>query len=142
MSWSWFNIGLIGADIYGQDLVQQQVLWKVSPQYSIKLQESDLEYATSWDLLLGPEAADEVHALFPLKLCCIQALSSDTIVFEKFNVRVPLDHLIPDILMTELPEDLTVDPSQFEFNPHDPAKLLGIGSAGENRFVNGVGYIP
>lgn len=107
-------------------------MWKVPPQYTTKLQAGDIKYTTSWDLLSGFEETDAVHAVFPLKLCCVQALSSDTIVAEKFSVMVPLDHLIPDILMTDLSGDLKVDHSQFEFDPQDPAKLLGVGSAGEN----------
>ena len=108
-------------------------MWKVPVQYTEK---RDVPKSTRpWDLLSGSQEPEAVYALLPLKLCCFQALSCDTITARGFNVRVPLDHLIPDILMTDLPEELKIDLSQFEFDPDDPAKLLGVGSAGKDGAI-------
>lgn len=68
---------------------------------------------------------------FHLDSCAAEALTGDTIVCREYNVRVPLRHLVPDLLLTDLPAELQIDHAQFEFNPQDPATRLGRGGAGD-----------
>ena len=74
-----------------------------------------------------------VCVVYPLELCCVWAFSCDTIVARKFNVSVPLDHLIPDILMTDLPKELQVESNQFQFD-QNPAFCLGRGGFGKRHY--------
>lgn len=67
---------------------------------------------------------------FQLDTCAAEALIGDTIVCREYNVRVPLRHLVPDLLLTDLPSDFQIDQSQLEYNPKDPAARLGRGGAG------------
>ena len=55
--------------------------------------------------------------VFDLDACAADALKGDTIVCSDYNVRIPLHHLVPDLLLTDLPQQLRIDTSQFEFNP-------------------------
>lgn len=54
---------------------------------------------------------------FDLDACAADALKGDTIVCTDYKVHVPLHHLVPDLLLTDLPAQLRIDTSQFEFNP-------------------------
>ena len=67
---------------------------------------------------------------FQLDTCAAEALIGDTIICREYNVRVPLRHLVPDLLLTDLPADLQIDQSQLEFNPKNSATRLGRGGAG------------
>ena len=55
--------------------------------------------------------------VFDVDACAADALKGDTIVCVDYNVRIPLSHLVPDLLLTDLPPQLRIDASQFEFNP-------------------------
>lgn len=55
--------------------------------------------------------------VFDLDACAAEALKGDTIISTRYNVRIPLHHLIPDLLLTDLPSQLKIDTSQFEFDP-------------------------
>ena len=55
--------------------------------------------------------------IFPLEKCAAEALLGDNILCPEYKVRVPLSYLVPDLLLTDLPSELTVDLSVFEFNP-------------------------
>ena len=66
-----------------------------------------------------------------MEVCCSLALTSDTVVVKDYSVAVPLVHLVPDILLTDLPEELKIEHAEFTFNPEDPATRLGEGGAGE-----------
>lgn len=55
--------------------------------------------------------------LFDLDACAADALKGDTVVCQDYNVRIPLRHLVPDLLLTDLPQQFIIDTSQFEFNP-------------------------
>ena len=68
--------------------------------------------------------------IFQLEHCAAEALVGDTILCPDYKVRVPLHHLVPDLLLPDLPAALKVDTCQFEFNPQDPATKLGRGGAG------------
>ena len=56
--------------------------------------------------------------------------SQDTIYCADYDVHVPLSSLVPDLLMTDLPPNLIIDQSVFEFNPKDLSTRLGRGGAG------------
>ena len=55
--------------------------------------------------------------IYPLEKCAAEALIGDTIECTEYNLRVPLSYLVPDLLLTDLPPHLTVEISQFQFNP-------------------------
>ena len=55
--------------------------------------------------------------IFNVDACAADALKGDTIVCSEYKVRIPLRHLVPDLLLTDLPPQLNIDTSQFEFNP-------------------------
>ena len=61
--------------------------------------------------------------VFDVDACAAEALKGDTIMCPDYNVRIPLSHLVPDLLLTDLPPQLRIDTSQFEFNP----KVCGVG---------------
>ena len=79
---------------------------------------------------LPPPPASPQLVTFQVDTCAAEALIGDTIICREYNVRVPLRHLVPDILLTDLPADLQIDQSQLEYNPRDPATRLGRGGAG------------
>lgn len=55
--------------------------------------------------------------VFRLEKCAAEALTGDTIECVDYDVHVPLSYLVPDLLLTDLPSELTIDTAQFEFNP-------------------------
>ena len=55
--------------------------------------------------------------IYPLEKCAAEALIGDTIECSEYNVRIPLSYLVPDLLLTDLPQHLTVDVAQFQFTP-------------------------
>ena len=54
----------------------------------------------------------------------------DTILCSDYNVHVPLSHIVPDLLLTDLPKEFIVNTSQLDFDPKDPSTRLGRGGAG------------
>jgi len=55
--------------------------------------------------------------MYDLDACAADALKGDTVVCQDYKVRIPLKHLVPDLLLTDLPSQFNIDASQFEFNP-------------------------
>ena len=55
--------------------------------------------------------------IYPLEKCAAEALIGDTIECTEYSLRIPLSYLVPDLLLTDLPPHLTVELSQFQFNP-------------------------
>ncbi len=55
--------------------------------------------------------------MYDLDMCAADALKGDTVVCQDYKVRIPLRHLVPDLLLTDLPPQFSIDASQFEFNP-------------------------
>lgn len=55
--------------------------------------------------------------MYDLDACAADALKGDTVVCHDYKVHIPLKHLIPDLLLTDLPAQFVIDTSQFEFNP-------------------------
>eukprot|EP00731_Ephydatia_muelleri_P005646 Em0002g1822a len=99
-------------------IVQREVMWEVPPQY---------KRTTPTTRGGSPDCR---MVLFPMEVCCSLALTSDTVVVKDYSVAVPLVHLVPDILLTDLPEELKIEHAEFTFNPEDPATRLGEGGAG------------
>lgn len=67
---------------------------------------------------------------FPLEECALQARSSRTIFSNEYNTDVPLEHLVPELLLTDLPGELGMDVKQLEYKPEDYSTLMGVGGAG------------
>ncbi len=55
--------------------------------------------------------------VFDLDACASDALKGDTVVCQDYKIRIPLRHLVPDLLLTDLPPQLNIDVTQFEYNP-------------------------
>ena len=55
--------------------------------------------------------------MFGLEACAADALKGDTVICSDYKVHIPLKHLVPDLLLTDLPPQFEIDTSQFEFNP-------------------------
>jgi leucine-rich repeat kinase 1 len=124
----WFP-GLNDLDVEGEWLVQRQVLWKVPGELlQSRAGHKSRSRREQWSLF--PDGEQEELVMFQVDACAAEALIGDTIVCRDCNVRVPLRHLVPDLLLTDLPADLQVDQSQLEYNPRDPATRLGRGGAG------------
>ena len=81
---------------------------------------------------------EEAAVVFSLEDCAAAALVGETIVTPGNKSYVPLIHLVPDLLLTDLDEDLIIDKSKFEFDPKNPANSLGRGGAGEREMEGGV----
>ena len=125
-------VGLNDIDVEGDWLVQRQVLWRVPDEVLDKQKKSDKtgkKKRTPWGVCPEEPRRGEMY-IFALEICAADALTGDTILCPDYNVRVPLHHLVPDLLLTDLPQELRIDVSQFEFNPEDPATKLGRGGAG------------
>lgn len=73
--------------------------------------------------------------VFSLERCASEALVGDCIQVHSYRISVPLTHLVPDLLLTDLPDDMKVDHSQFDFNTKDPTNVLGRGGSGKNVIV-------
>ncbi len=56
----------------------------------------------------------------------------------EYNVLVPLSHIVPDLLLSDLPKDLIIDTSLLDFNPKDPSTRLGRGGAGNTQDNNSI----
>ena len=75
--------------------------------------------------------------IYPLEKCAAEALIGDTIECSEYGLRIPLSYLVPDLLLTDLPPHLTVEISQFQFNPQvgvsERERERGGGEGGERR---------
>ena len=68
---------------------------------------------------------------FTLPTCAAMALSFSTIACPYHpNKVVSLQHLIPDLLMADLPRHLLVEPGQFKFEARESHRI-GSGGSGE-----------
>lgn len=66
---------------------------------------------------------------FTLPTCAATALNFETIACPYHPDKVvSLQHLIPDLLMADLPRHLLVDPSQFKFEARESQRIGGGGS--------------
>lgn len=127
----WFP-GLNDIDVEGDWLVQRQVLWRVPDEVlnrQKKAEKGSKKKRTPWGVSPEDSQRGEMY-IFALEICASHALDGDTILCQDYNIRVPLHHLVPDLLLTDLPQDLRIDLSQFQFDPRDPATRLGRGGAG------------
>ena len=116
----------------GDWLVQRQVLWRVPDEVldrQKKAEKGSKKKRTPWGVSPEDSQRGEMY-IFALEICASHALDGDTILCQDYNIRVPLHHLVPDLLLTDLPQDLRIDLSQFQFDPRDPATRLGRGGAG------------
>ncbi|XP_019852360.1 PREDICTED: leucine-rich repeat serine/threonine-protein kinase 1-like [Amphimedon queenslandica] len=120
----WFP-GLNDLDLDGEWLVERQALWITPPE----LKESiSAEPGTESECFYDP--LNQEVFIFKLEDCALKALQQDTVYCADYDVHVPLSTLVPDLLMTDLPPNLIIDQSCFEFNPKDLSTRLGRGGAG------------
>eukprot|EP00731_Ephydatia_muelleri_P016582 Em0009g1006a len=125
----WFP-GLNDFDVEGICLVQRLVMWRVPTQLCPPEVEQTPRRSGGWNLFAGSQEPHGEVLVFSLERCAAEALAGDSIQVHSYRVRVPLTHLVPDLLLTDLPDDMKVDHSQFDFNPKDPANVLGRGGSG------------
>ena len=125
-----FLKGLHNVDGDGRWLVQHQVLWMVPSQYT-RLSQQDRAQGIS-SRSPSSEELNAVCVVCLLEFCCAWALSHDAIIIKKFNVRVLLAHIIPDVLMMDLPKELKVEYNHFQFDP-SPSNCLGQGGFGKTH---------
>ena len=108
-------LGLNGYDNDGTPLIERQAIWSPPPPKGSRP---------------SPQSEDDL-VIFALENCAAAAMVGDTILAPRYKTNVPLVHLVPDLLLTDLMDDLRIDKTQFEFNPKNPANSLGRGGAGE-----------
>lgn len=100
----------------GTPIVQREVVWLIPTVHNESARVSP-----------GSRKA----MVFPLEVCCFLALTTDHIPVRSCGVSVPLEHLVPDILLTDLEPEWIIDRDEFVFNPKDPSTCLGQGGSGE-----------
>ena len=70
-----------------------------------------------------------VHS-FNLNICALAAVSHQTIYCPKHpDIPVPLNLLVPDLLLSDLPSELIIPSNELDFNA-DESNRLGEGGAG------------
>ena len=79
--------------------------------------------------LMMAKEEDETEE-FSLENCAMQAMSSHTIFSRDYNTDVPLEHLVPELLLTDLPAELSMDTAELQYTPEDYSTLMGVGGAG------------
>ena len=103
------------------------------PTCSIKLQQENGIDTTGFRFIDSLNANFRNPSLvrqFDLSVCAIAAENYMAIRCEKHeDVVVPLNKVVPDLLMTDLPSSYVIKPDKFEFDPCDETKL-GEGGAG------------
>lgn len=68
---------------------------------------------------------------FPLTICALAAMSHDEFQCPKHPEEpISLAHMVPDLLLSDLPSSLELDKSKLDFEPNEESKL-GTGGAGE-----------
>jgi serine/threonine protein kinase len=115
----WFP-GLKNTDAMGHVLFEREAVWVV-PEH-LKKRQPDPEEP-------GREAEEE-EVDFMLEDCALQARKSKTIYNAEYQVNIPLEHLVPELLLTDLPEEFKMTKDSLEYNPEDFGTLLGVGGAG------------
>ena len=104
----------------GHVLFEREAVWVV-PEH-LKKRQPDPEEP-------GREAEEE-EVDFMLEDCALQARKSKTIYNAEYQVNIPLEHLVPELLLTDLPEEFKMTKDSLEYNPEDFGTLLGVGGAG------------
>lgn len=112
--------GLNDCNDDGSAIVQREVVWKVPANY-----QKPVRITTGSDV----SPSGRTIAL-PLEACCYLALTRDHLVVKSWGISVPLRQLVPDVLLTDLPDELKINYDEFQFNPKDAASCLGTGGAG------------
>ena len=68
---------------------------------------------------------------FPLTVCAMAALHYDKVQCQKHpDMPVLLAHMVPDLLLSDLPASMVLDKEKFDFEASDETRL-GTGGAGE-----------
>ena len=127
------TLGLNDFDVEGIRPVQRLVMWKAPPPLCAPQTEQANRKSGSWNLLYNVQEPQGEMLVFTLDQCATEALVGECIQSHTYRVSIPLTHLVPDILLTDLPQDLKVDYSQFEFNSKDPTSVLGRGGSGNTK---------
>ena len=124
--------GLEDIDEFGEMMVQRMIPCATC---ALNLSNNDLpKYATDPEqltqisnLMRNPEHVKQ----FPLTVCAMAALRCDKLQCDNhLDEPVLLVHMVPDLLLSDLPTSMVLDKAKFEFEANDETKL-GTGGAGE-----------
>ena len=125
-------LGLEDLDEYGQMTVQRMI---PCPSCTTSFRQQQLsqyieDNGKLFGLLHHLRNPAFVHQ-FSLSVCALAAVGHDEIACEKHaEEAVALAHLVPDLLLSDLPPSLLIDRKQLDFQPTEKNKLGG-GGAGE-----------
>ena len=117
--------GLKNTDPQGQVLFEREAIWVVPAHLRKKRFDPD---STNGNITSGEEIEEEI--VFKLEDCALQARKSRTIYNAEYDTYIPLDHLVPELLLTDLPDEFKMNTASLEYNPEDFSTLLGVGGAG------------
>lgn len=117
-------------DMYGLPLVRRLIpcplCTDMMAQRNSMKRSVSMEFPANFHAVQNPRPYN-----FTLPTCATTALSFATIACPCHPNRVvSLQHLIPDLLMADLPRHLMMDSSQFKFKPSE-AQRIGGGGSGE-----------
>ncbi|XP_078364681.1 leucine-rich repeat serine/threonine-protein kinase 1-like isoform X2 [Oculina patagonica] len=120
--------GLDETDMYGLPLVRRLIPCPLCSNLMTQRQSMkrsvSMEYIPNFNVAHPPRPYN-----FTLPTCAATALSFSTIACPYHPDRVvSLHHLIPDLLMADLPRHLLADPSQFKFEARESQRIGGGGS--------------
>lgn len=127
-----FILGLDDMDEFGVLLVQRMI---PCPTCALHFREEKLanynidpqQLSEVSQLLRNPEEVKQVS----LTVCAIAALNFDELHCSMHpDEPVLLSHMVPDLLLSDLPPSMVLDRCKFVFEPNDESKL-GTGGAGE-----------
>ena len=119
-------------DEYGIMLVQRMI---PCPTCAVHFRENELAKYN-----IDPQQLTEVAGLlrdpehvkpFSLTVCAIAALGHDEFQCSMHpDEPVPLAHMVPDLLLSDLPASMVLDQANFDFEANEEMRL-GTGGAGE-----------
>ena len=113
-------------DHYGKSLIERDAIWVVPPHLKMKKACSPTEPDGNAVIANQEDETED----FSLEDCALQARSSLTIFSHDYNTDVPLEHLVPELLLTDLPPELNMDVTHLQYDLEDYSTLMGVGGAG------------
>ena len=121
------HLGLKSVDHLGSPLIEREAVWVVPPHLSQKPRNEEEEDSVS---VWSQRNVKDEEVVFSLHECALRAYEGKRIHNPEYNVYVPLEHLVPELLLTDLPDEFKMDRNQLEVNLDDYSTILGAGGAG------------